>query len=161
MTKERRADRLCWSFPPLRGPLRANSAPRTVPRSHRIGPELLLGALLLGACSAPGPASNPTNPESGTRVYHVQLQLTEEKDQAVETLNQALRWWKRQPASERPPLVRNSQSSEPPVSIKWKAPLYRVRLGPFASEEQAETVLDAARSAFPEAFVAPDRLEAL
>lgn len=131
-----------------------------MPRSHRIGLELFLGALLLGACSAPGPASDPTNPESGTRVYHVQLQLTEDKDRAVQTLNQALRWWEQQPASERPPLVRGVQSSETPATIKWKAPLYRVRLGPFASEQQAETVLEAARSAFPEAFVAPDRLEA-
>lgn len=131
-----------------------------MPGSHRIGSGLLLGALLLGACSGPGPASDTPSAEPGSRVYHVQLRLTEDKDRAVETLNQALRWWEQQPASERAPLVQTSQSSEPPVRIKWKAPLYRVRLGPFASEPQAETVLEAARSAFPDAFVAPDRLDA-
>jgi hypothetical protein len=56
--------------------------------------------------------------------------------------------------------VRGAQASDVAVSIKWRAPFYRVRIGPFATEQQAETVLEEAHSTFPDAFVAPDRVEA-
>ncbi len=128
-------------------------------------PSLVLGFLLSGglliACTGPTStrSSGSTTPEAGTRIYHVQLQLTNEKDQAVEILGRGQRWWKEQPASARPPLVQDTQWSSTAVHIEWKAPFYRVRLGPFASEQQAERVLDAARSAFPDAFVAPDQVD--
>jgi hypothetical protein len=93
-------------------------------------------------------------------VYHVQLQLTEDKDQAEAILSQGLRWWNQQPASSRPSLVEDARSSDTAVSIKWQAPFYRVRIGPFATEQQAETVLKEARATFPDAFVAPERADA-
>ncbi|PSQ89040.1 MAG: SPOR domain-containing protein [Bacteroidetes bacterium QH_2_63_10] len=126
---------------------------------------LLLGFLLSGgfllACTGPAStrSSESTTPDPGTRIYHVQLQLTDEKERAVEVLGQGQRWWRKQPASARPPLVRGTQSADTAVHIEWKAPFYRVRLGPFATEQQAERVLDAARSAFPDAFVVPDRVD--
>lgn len=126
---------------------------------------LVFGLLLSGggllACTGPASTRSPgsTTPEAGTRIYHVQLQLTDEKERAVEILGRGERWWEKQPASVRPPLVEGTQSSDTPVHIEWKAPFYRVRLGPFATEQQAERVLDAARSAFPDAFVAPDRID--
>lgn len=121
---------------------------------------MLLGAAVLGACSGPAPSPDPSTPTVGSRVYHVQLQLTEDKDQAEEILNRGLRWWKRQPTSSRPPLLQEVSSSNRAVSIKWKTPFYRVRIGPFATEEQAQTVLEEARSAFPDAFVAPEQVDA-
>lgn len=127
--------------------------------------SLVLGLLLSGglvlACTGPGSTRSPgsTTPEAGTRIYHVQLQLTNEKDQAVEILGRGQRWWKEQPTPARPPLVQGTQWSSTAVHIEWKAPFYRVRLGPFATEQQAERVLDAARSAFPDAFVTPDRVD--
>lgn len=126
---------------------------------------LVLGFLLSGggllACTGPTStrSSESTTPEAGTRIYHVQLQLTDEKERAVEMLGRGERWWEKQPASVRPPLVEGTQSSDTAVHIEWKAPFYRVRLGPFATEHQAERVLDAARSAFPDAFVAPGRVD--
>jgi hypothetical protein len=113
---------------------------------------LLVSALLFAACS--GPASAPDPAPSANRVYHVQLQLTEHKNRAVDVLGQGLQWWKQYPASARPPLAR-SESSAKAIAIAWKAPFYRVRLGPFATEQQAKTVLDA----FPDAFVAPHRTD--
>lgn len=127
------------------------------PPPLRIVTGMLLGAMLIGACSGPGSVSDKTESEPPSRVYHVQLQLTEDKDRAAAILNRGLQWWNQQPASQRPPLVRGAQSSDSPVSIVWKAPFYRVRIGPFATEEQAERVLETARSAFPDAFVAPER----
>ena len=121
---------------------------------------VLFGAALLGGCSGSSPSADPSAPDAETRVYHVQLQLTEDKDQAEAILSRGLQWWSRQPSSSRPPLVQEASSSDGAVSIKWKAPLYRVRIGPFATEQQAQTVLQKAHSAFPEAFVAPDRVDA-
>jgi cell division septation protein DedD len=118
---------------------------------------MLLGATLLGACSAPEPSPDPESAESGARVYHVQLQFTEDKDQAESIMSRGLRWWQNQPASSRPPLVQAAPSSDAAVSIKWRTPFYRVRIGPFATEQQAETVLRKAQSTFPDAFVAPSR----
>lgn len=121
---------------------------------------LLVGGLLL-ACS--GPAPNKPGTASGpvveARVYHVQLQFTDDKTNAAALLGRAQRWWREQPPSEHPSRVEGLRTSDQPVTIVWKAPFYRVRLGPFATETQAQTVLDAARPTFPDAFVAPERIE--
>ncbi|WP_263820982.1 SPOR domain-containing protein [Salinibacter sp.] len=119
-----------------------------------------ISGMVLGACSGPGSTGRSSEGEPGTRIYHVQLRLTEDKGRATEALGRAERWWRERPPADRPPLVQGTSSSGRPVTITWKAPLYRVRLGPFATETQAEAVLDAARPAFPDAFVAPDRPEA-
>jgi len=127
----------------------------------RIATGVLLGTALF-ACSGPSPSSSPVDSKSEgppDRVYHVQLQLTEDKDQAEVILSRGLQWWNRQPSSSRPPLVQEASSSDAAVSIKWKAPLYRVRIGPFATEQQAQTVLEQAHSVFPEAFLAPGRVD--
>lgn len=120
----------------------------------------IAGAFLF-ACSGPAPESSSPSPEvePGARIYHVQIGLTEDKNQANELLVRAERWWSTQPSSDRPPRAEGLQSSDPPVTITWKAPFYRVRLGPFATEKQAEAVLKVARSSFPDAFVAPGRAQ--
>lgn len=118
-----------------------------------------VGGMLLGACSGPAPESTGRSSEGepGTRIYHVQLRLTEDKARAARTLGRAEQWWREQAPADRPPLAKSAPSANAPVTIVWKAPFYRVRLGPFAAEAQAEAVLDAARPAFPDAFVAPGR----
>ena len=121
---------------------------------------MLLGAVFLGGCSGPAPSADSSGTEPGSRGYYVQLQLTEDKDRAEAILSQGLRWWNQQPASSRPSLVEDARSSDTAVSIKWQAPFYRVRIGPFATEQQAETVLKEARATFPDAFVAPERADA-
>lgn len=120
---------------------------------------LLMGVLVIAlSCTGPQP-EQPEDPEEAEvqRIFHVQLHMTEEKDEADRVLGEALSWWEGQPSSERPPLA---ESEGRPVDITWKAPLYRVRLGPFATREHAESVLSDARSEFPEAFVAPERVPA-
>lgn len=121
---------------------------------------LLAGGLLL-ACSGPSPDEPGTtsSPSPDARVYHVQLQLTDDKDHAAAVLGRAQKWWQEQPPSAYPSLVKEAPSADRPVTIVWKAPFYRVRLGPFATEEEAETVLDAARPAFSDAFVVPERIK--
>jgi len=83
-----------------------------------------------------------------------------DKAQADRVMSDALNWWQAHASSLEPdPLDRAERPDQAPVVIAWKAPLYRVRLGPFASRAQAEDVLSAARSSFPEAFIAPHRLQ--
>jgi len=119
-----------------------------------------LGGLLL-SCSGPPPdSSESTSTErSEARVFHVQLQMNDDKERAAAALGRAQQWWTAQSPTEHPPLVEELPSADPPVRMVWKAPFYRVRLGPFATKEQAETVLNAARSTFSDAFVVPDRRE--
>jgi cell division septation protein DedD len=86
--------------------------------------------------------------------------MSKEKATADRVLGAALHWWQAHASSLEPTPVAGSDSAErAPVTIAWKAPLYRVRMGPFASRAQAEEVLGAARSAFPEAFIVPDRIQ--
>lgn len=120
----------------------------------------MAGILLLGlSCSGPSPESSTPAPteERPARVYHVQLDMVQDKTTADQMLGQALAWWKDRSDTVPAPLERKD-GSEAPVAIHWQAPLYRVRIGPFASRSAAEEVLAAAETAFPEAFVAPERL---
>lgn len=67
-------------------------------------------------------------------------------------VGRALEWWDKRAASVGPRPVETASS---PVSVAWRAPLYRVRLGPFASRATADSVLTVAQRTFPEAFVHP------
>ena len=120
---------------------------------------LLLGGLLLGmSCSGPSadrPA--PADTDAPARVYLVQLGMTEKKAAAHRTLGAALDWWETHAESLDLRPLKLRTSTDRVAHIEWKAPYYRVRLGPFASQKEARSVLEKARSAFPDAFVAPDR----
>jgi hypothetical protein len=132
--------------------------PTLVSRSRPLLAGLLLLSLVLGmSCTGPG-AGTEAESEPPARVYHVQLDMTTEKDAAHRTMSDALAWWTDYPAPDRPAPL--DVGTDAPVHIAWRAPRYRVRLGPFASRAEAESVLDAARSAFPDAFIAPQRRRA-
>lgn len=118
---------------------------------------MLVCAGMISACS--GPKTGGGRSESETdRVFYLHLQMTEDKEEAVRVRDQAEQWWVDQPSTEKPSVVDRGSSSET-VTIKWKPPLYRVRLGPFDSREKAESILETARSSFPDAFVAPARIQ--
>lgn len=113
---------------------------------------LVGGLLFVVSCTGP---EAPSRTEEDPRVYHVQLAMTEEKAEADRILGRALEWWEAHEAE----LPSRSQTAaeDVPVRVVWKAPLYRLRLGPFASRAQAEAVLERSSSTFSEAFVVPDR----
>jgi cell division septation protein DedD len=115
-----------------------------------------MSLVLLGlSCSGPSPddtASEEPRPNRA-RGYHVQLDMTKKKDTANQVLGRALEWWR---ANGRETGIRPSAaSSASPVTVVWRAPLYRIRIGPFATKSRADSVLHAAQSAFPGAFVRP------
>lgn len=104
------------------------------------------------ACAGPRPDGGSTDTASG-RTYLVQLRTTDDQATAEQARSAALQWW----SGAAPGLPSPVTTDADPVYIAWRAPLYRVRLGPFASRAQADSVLAAAREAFPDAFVAPSR----
>lgn len=112
----------------------------------------LLILVVVGACAGPGATGAE---EETTRVYLVQLRMTEDKAEAEQALGAALEWWNQSASSGLPEPVETGQGS--PLDIAYRTPLYRVQLGPFASRDDAEAVLTVAQAAYPEAFVVPDR----
>lgn len=126
------------------------------PRRFRVLLGVVVGVALMAACSGPREVEEAP-PSSVERVYHVQVHMTDDKRDAVRVRGRADEWWSEQRPGQMPS-VAQVDGSDRVASIEWKAPLYRVRLGPFRSREQADTVLSHARSAFPDAFVVPDRV---
>lgn len=91
------------------------------------------------------------------RSYHVQVRTVEEKEEADRAVSDVMAWFDDLDRKERPlPL---SRVSTVPVDVRWKAPFYRVRVGPFTSKEAAESVLESIQSAFPDAFIARGIIE--
>lgn len=127
------------------------------PRSV-IGLGLLIGGVVLGV-SCSGPSSTPSEgveEDRPSRVYHVRLDVTEKKGAANRILGRALEWWEERSNTFS---ARPLSSAESPVAVVWQAPLYRIQIGPFASRSEADSVLQEAQSAFPDAFVSPERLD--
>ena len=112
---------------------------------------LIVGAFVGLSCSGPETSNSV---ETASRLYHVQLDQTKKKKRADRLIGQAIDWWNEHAASVGP---RPATTEEPPVHVTWRAPLYRIRLGPFASRADADSVLAVAQQRFPEAFVRPER----
>ena len=119
-------------------------------------------ALIVAGCT--GSRESSEDERSGdweprvTRVYHVQIRMTERKTVADRTVGAVMSWWREQPAAERPSAV--AGIDELPVRIVWRPPLYRVRVGPFTTRDRAQTMLDVLEGPYPDAFIAPERMQA-
>lgn len=115
--------------------------------------------LLVGGCTGPAPEQGASGREEGpARVYHVQLDMTRDKETANQYLAKAIAWWGRQPSQQLPePMGPAGRSDDAAVQVVWKAPLYRVRLGPFPSRSAAQKVLSAAEASYSGAFIVPEQ----
>jgi hypothetical protein len=121
-----------------------------------------LSLVLVFACMGPpstgsssnGPAPPPEEGRDVTRVFRVQIGLFSEKAAADSVVGRAVRWWEEKSRAEQPAPLRNVDRL--PVDVHWRAPYYRVRIGPFVARDRAEAVLQSAQEAFPEAFIAPE-----
>lgn len=88
--------------------------------------------------------------------YRIQLFQTRERDVAERAVEQATQWWRsRKEAGSRGDLF---ESNSAPVYNVWRQPFYRVRLGDFATEDEAEEILSDVRGRFDGAFIVPDRV---
>jgi hypothetical protein len=121
---------------------------------------LLAAAFWAAGCAGPTPERDgaPDAEEGPARVYHVQLDMTTDKDTANQYLSRAIAWWGRQPSTRLPtPMTPADQGGDSAVQVVWQAPLYRIRLGPFPSRSAAKKVLSAAASTYPGAFIVPEQ----
>lgn len=121
---------------------------------------LVLGGGL--ACSGPQATQDGGRPEPGAapegreveRVYRVQIGLFDDKSAAEQTVREAVEWWTSVPRADQPAPLRDADTL--PVDVYWKAPYYRVRIGPFSARDRAERMLDVTQRRFPDAFIAPE-----
>jgi hypothetical protein len=95
--------------------------------------------------------------ERPSKTYHVQVRTVEDKSEADRAVSAVMTWFDGLDREERPlPL---SRVSTVPVDVRWKAPFYRVRVGPFTSKEAAESVLESVQRRFPDAFIAKEVID--
>ncbi len=142
----------------------------------RIPFAFLFLLMLLPACSGPKETSKEperttertkarpadskpaaTKPAAPRRVtmqgFRIQVQNTTEKTAAEQEGERVAAWWKTLPASRRP---KGLGDGGPAVYIDWRQPYYRVRIGDFASRDEAERARVALTSRYPNAIIVPD-----
>jgi hypothetical protein len=155
------------------------------PLRQLLAASLVAGCLLLGACASsretPGPRPPPAAPPAETPApetrpadpptaeapparparpttrtvqgFRIQVVTTSEKAAADAHVEQVLAWWRTVPSAKRPAYLK---SNDLPVEIKWQQPYYRVRLGGFATRDEAQRALALVQERFSKAFIVPD-----
>ena len=120
---------------------------------------LAMAVLSLTGCQSVAPFSESDEPsteeapradEMPARPFYVQVGSAESRADAEQTWQQVVAWWE---ATDAPPEPLR-RYAEAPVRVVWQAPLYRVRVGPMASRDEANAVRDVLRSRFESAFIA-------
>ena len=107
--------------------------------------------VMAGRVVVPGQGAPPSTEPVATEVegYRVQVFSTASRDAAERVRSDAVAWW-------------SGARSEPgaPASMEatvgYQQPYYRVRLGAFATREEADGALALVRRRFPDAYVVPD-----
>ncbi|HET6569543.1 MAG TPA: SPOR domain-containing protein [Rhodothermales bacterium] len=88
------------------------------------------------------------------RGYRIQLTQTQDKDAADAAVNEAMVWWREQAGLPGAPAFFKQQDA--PVYILYRQPYYRVRVGNFASRDEAQEAAAYILLRFPGAAVVPD-----
>ena len=109
-----------------------------------------------GTVNVPGqtgqaaPAPPPDEPvERQVDGYRVQIFNTASRDAAERVRSEADAWWQRaRPASGAP--------RDMDLRIAYQQPYYRVRMGGFATREEADQALALVRQQYPDAFLVSD-----
>ncbi len=114
---------------------------------HDVPAGVMLGRVVVpGRAGAPAPTEPTPRQVEG---YRVQIFSSSSRASAEQTRDGAVAWWGR--AQRRP----GAPAALEPVVV-YLQPYYRVRLGAFATDEQAEEALEFVRAEYPEAFLVPD-----
>jgi hypothetical protein len=88
------------------------------------------------------------------RGFRLQLFSTQDKAAADQFVEDAMTWWRS--AKESGGASPLYQTDQPPVYIFYRQPYYRVRMGNFATRDQAQRVLGTVMQRFPAASIVPD-----
>lgn len=125
----------------------------------------------LSACASPRPTSpdappdrteTPGTPAPRTPVtrtvqgFRIQILTTPDKREADEEMAEAMDWYRSLPASKRPPYL--GSGSDLSIDARWQQPYYRLRVGTFASRDEAQQALSVVRDAYKDAFLVPEQV---
>lgn len=84
--------------------------------------------------------------------FRIQVISSVEKDAAVAAEVEARRWWRNEGSS----AYRGAFPSELPTYVVYQQPYYRLRIGDFATRQDAQQALAAIEGRYPGAFIVPD-----
>ncbi|NBC15968.1 MAG: hypothetical protein GVY18_01490 [Bacteroidetes bacterium] len=116
-----------------------------------------------GAAPDAGPSA-PSSPETDVSAapvartvdgFRIQVFTSSEKGEADARAAAVEQWWAGLSASERPVGLRQDEA---PVTVAWRQPYYRVRVGTFVRRAEAEQALPLLKRRFGTAFIVPDRV---
>ena len=108
--------------------------------------------VMAGRVNVPAQAGAPAATEPRPRQvdgYRVQIFSSNSRTAAEQTRDAAVAWWER---TQR----RSGAPASLEAAVAYLQPYYRVRLGAFATESDAEAALAFVRAEYPEAFLVPD-----
>lgn len=98
----------------------------------------------------PAPAPPPEEPQARqVDGYRIQVFNTSSRDAAERVRDEAAAWWRGAQSASGAPRAMDLQ-------IAYQQPYYRVRMGAFASREEADAALALVRQRFPDAFLVAD-----
>ncbi|NNE47670.1 MAG: SPOR domain-containing protein [Rhodothermales bacterium] len=100
-----------------------------------------------------GSASDDSRTLETVQGFRIQIHSSLDKEGAVSAEERAKAWWQSIPAEGRPESMRQELL---PVYLKYVQPYYRIRVGNFATREEAEIALELIAARFPRAFIAID-----
>lgn len=114
---------------------------------HDVPAAVMAGRVVIPDQAGPAPA--PQEPQAQqVEGYRVQIFSSASRDAAEGVRSEAASWWQRaQPAG-------GPRAME--VQVAYLQPYYRVRMGAFATREEADAALALVRRQYPEAFLVPD-----
>ncbi|WP_420454155.1 SPOR domain-containing protein [Rubrivirga sp.] len=112
---------------------------------HDVPADVMAGRVRVpdqGGAPAPPPQEPVAQQVEG---FRVQIFSSASRDAAERVRGEAARWWQR-----------SGGSGSMEAMVVYLQPYYRVRMGGFATREEAEAALALVRREYPEAFLVPD-----
>jgi len=122
----------------------ADEPPAPAPVEHDVPPALLDGK------------ATATGTPRTVQGYRIQIYSAQDKQQADERVEEAMRWWRSQRSQGTLDGFTQGDDSQPPVYLFYRQPYYRVRVGNFATRAHALRFLRLIETEFPSAFIVPD-----
>ncbi len=121
--------------------------PSRVEVVHDVPAVVMAGRVVVPArAGAPAPTERTPRQVDG---YRVQILSSNNRTTAESARDAAVVWWTRARGRSGAP------AGLDPI-VAYLSPYYRVRLGAFGSEDEAEAALAFVRSEYPDAFLVPD-----